>query len=164
MLDSCEDDHDDVILGKPFLKLVNAILDVGKGIITLEIDGMKHEFNFRPEYCEASPLPLDNEEVEIGCFVDSFRDPLQRSLEDDSSQGLYDQELADATKSLEAHLGTLNGEKIEDIGDFHHQEKGVPDVDLKPLPKGLKYEFLGDGKTFPVIVSDELSPERLRSC
>ena len=47
MLDSCEDDHDDVILGKPFLKLVNAILDVGKGIITLEIDGMKHEFNFR---------------------------------------------------------------------------------------------------------------------
>ena len=30
---------------------------------------------------------------------------------------------------------------------------------MKPLPKGLKYEFLGDGKTFPVIVSDELSPE-----
>ena len=77
MLDSCEDDHDDVILGKPFLKLVNAILDVGKGIITLEIDGMKHEFNFHLGYCEASPLPLDNEEVEIGCFVDSFRDPLQ---------------------------------------------------------------------------------------
>ena len=30
---------------------------------------------------------------------------------------------------------------------------------MKPLPKGLKYEFLGDGKTFLVIVSDELSPE-----
>ena len=30
---------------------------------------------------------------------------------------------------------------------------------MKPLPKGLKYDFLGDGKTFPVIVSDELSPE-----
>jgi hypothetical protein len=35
----------------------------------------------------------------------------------------------------------------------------VPEVDLKPLPKGLKYEFLGPGKTYPVIVSDELSPE-----
>jgi hypothetical protein len=32
-------------------------------------------------------------------------------------------------------------------------------VDLKPLPKGLKYEFLGPDKTYPVIVSDELSPE-----
>jgi hypothetical protein len=35
----------------------------------------------------------------------------------------------------------------------------VPEVDLKPLPKGLKYEFLGPDKTYPVIVSDELSPE-----
>jgi hypothetical protein len=35
----------------------------------------------------------------------------------------------------------------------------VPEVDLKPLPKGLKYEFLGPGKTYPVIVSEELSPE-----
>jgi hypothetical protein len=35
----------------------------------------------------------------------------------------------------------------------------VPEVDLKPLPKGLKYEFLGPHKTYPVIVSDELSPE-----
>jgi hypothetical protein len=32
-------------------------------------------------------------------------------------------------------------------------------VDLKPLPKGLKYEFLGPDKTYPIIVSDELSPE-----
>jgi hypothetical protein len=35
----------------------------------------------------------------------------------------------------------------------------VPEVDLKPFPKGLKYEFLGPDKTYPVIVSDELSPE-----
>jgi hypothetical protein len=33
----------------------------------------------------------------------------------------------------------------------------VPEVDLKPLPKGLKYEFLGPDKTYPVIVSDELN-------
>jgi hypothetical protein len=35
----------------------------------------------------------------------------------------------------------------------------VPEVDLKPLPKGLKYKFLGPDKTYPVIVSDELSHE-----
>jgi hypothetical protein len=32
-------------------------------------------------------------------------------------------------------------------------------VHLKPLPKGLRYEFLGPYKTYPVILSDELSPE-----
>jgi hypothetical protein len=30
-------------------------------------------------------------------------------------------------------------------------------VDLKPLPKGLKYKFLGPDKNYPVIMSDELS-------
>jgi hypothetical protein len=35
----------------------------------------------------------------------------------------------------------------------------VLEVDLKPLTKGLKYEFLGPDKTYPVIVSDELSAE-----
>jgi hypothetical protein len=37
----------------------------------------------------------------------------------------------------------------------------MPDIELKPLPKGLKYEFLGVDKTYPVIVSDELSPEKM---
>jgi hypothetical protein len=36
----------------------------------------------------------------------------------------------------------------------------VPEVDLKPFPKGLKYEFLGSDKTYSVIVSDELSFEK----
>jgi hypothetical protein len=39
------------------------------------------------------------------------------------------------------------------------EEPQVPEVDLKPLPKGLKFEFLGLDKTYPVIVSDELSPK-----
>ena len=25
---------------------------------------------------------------------------------------------------------------------------------MKPLPKGLEYEFLGEGKNFPVIIRD----------
>jgi hypothetical protein len=37
----------------------------------------------------------------------------------------------------------------------------MPDIELKTLPKGLKYEFLGADKTYPVILSDELSPEEM---
>jgi hypothetical protein len=50
-------------------------------------------------------------------------------------------------------------EKFEDIGNTKPNEPQVPEVDLKPLPKGLKYEILGPDKTYPVIVSDELRPE-----
>jgi hypothetical protein len=50
-------------------------------------------------------------------------------------------------------------EKFEDIGEIKPEEPQVPEVDLKPLPKGLKYEFLGPDNAYPVIVSDELSPE-----
>ena len=60
---------------------------------------------------------------------------------------------------LKPQHGNLEEEKFEDIGELDQEEDGAPDVEMKLLPKGLKYEFLGDGKTFPVIVSDELSPE-----
>jgi hypothetical protein len=54
-------------------------------------------------------------------------------------------------------------ERFEDIGEIKPEEPQVPEVDLKPLPKGLKYEFLGPYKTYPNIVSDELSPAEMRS-
>jgi hypothetical protein len=50
-------------------------------------------------------------------------------------------------------------ERFEDIGEIKPEEPQVPEVDLKPLPKELKYEFLGPNKTYPVIVSDEWRTE-----
>jgi hypothetical protein len=70
-----------------------------------------------------------------------------------------DEEIEEATKGLEPHDGSVEEGKFEDIGEIKPEEPQAPEVDLKPLPKGLKYEFLGPDKTYPVIVSDELSPE-----
>jgi hypothetical protein len=70
-----------------------------------------------------------------------------------------DEELEEATKGLEPQDGSMEEEKFEDIGEIKREEPQVPEVDIKPLPKGLTYEFLGPDKTYPVIVSDELSPE-----
>jgi hypothetical protein len=70
-----------------------------------------------------------------------------------------DEELEEATKGLEPHDGSVEEEKFEDIGEIKLEEPQVPEVEHKPLPKRLKYEFLGPDKTYPVIVSDELSPE-----
>jgi hypothetical protein len=157
VIDACHNEHDYIIFGRPFLKLVNAVLDARKGRVTIDIDGTKSTYDFLSSSRIALPLPLDNEEVEDLCFVVTFKDPLQRPMGNDAMYDDQDKELAEAIEGLKAQVESLDEENYEDIGDLKQQEPEMPDVELKPLPKGLKYEFLGADKTYPVIVSDELS-------
>jgi hypothetical protein len=107
-----------------------------------------------------SPFPPEDEveEVDSLYFVETLIDPLQRTMENKVNDQ-QDEELDEATKGLEPQDGNVEEEKFEDLGEIKPEEPQVPEVDLKPLPKGLKYEFLGPDKTYPVIVSDELSPK-----
>jgi hypothetical protein len=89
-------------------------------------------------------------------FFETLRDPLQRAMENQSNNQ-QDDELEEATKGLEPQDGSMEEEKFEDIRDIKPEEPEVLEVDLKPLPKGLMYEFFGPDKTYPVIVSDKLS-------
>jgi hypothetical protein len=144
-----------------FIKLVNAVLDAGKGRVTIDLNGTKSTYDFLPASRIALPLPLNNEEVKDLCFVDTFKDPVQRAMENDAMYDDQDKELVEAIKGLKAQDGSLDEENYEDIGNLKQQESEMPDIELRPLPKGLKYEFLGADKTYPVIVSDELSLEEM---
>jgi hypothetical protein len=161
IIDAYHSNHDHIILGRPFLKLVDAVLDAGKGKVTMNFNGKKYTNNFLRVSKHPTPFPPKDEEVEEVdslCFIESLRDPLQRVMENQISDQ-QDEELEEATKGLEPQDGSVEKEKIEDIGEIKPEEPQVPEIDLKPLPKGLKYEFLGPDKTSPVIISDELSPE-----
>jgi hypothetical protein len=161
VIDDYYDNHDHIILGRPFLKLVDVVLDAKEGKVIINLNGDKYTYSFFRASSHASPFPPeDEEEEEVGslCFVETLRDPLQRAMENQSNDQ-QDEELEEATKGLEPQDGSVEEENIKDIGDTKPEEPQVPEVDLKPLPKGLKYEFLGLDKTYPVIVSDELSPE-----
>jgi hypothetical protein len=153
--------RDHIILGRPFLKLVDAVLDAEKGKVTMNLNGKKYTYNFLCVSKHPSPFPPEDEEVEEVdslCFVENLRDLLQRAMENQANDQ-QDEELEEATKGLEPQDGSVQEEKFEDIGEIKPEEPQVPEVDLKPLPKGLNYEFLGPDKTYPVILSDELSPE-----
>jgi hypothetical protein len=78
---------------------------------------------------------------------------------ENQSNDKKDEELVEAMKGLEPKDGSVEEDKFENIGDVKPEEPQVPKVDLKPLPKGLKYEFLGPDKTYPVIASDKLIPD-----
>jgi hypothetical protein len=159
--DAYDSNHGHIILGRPFLKLVDAVLDAENGKVTMNLNGKKYTYNFLRVSKHPSPFPPEDEkveEVDSLCFVETLRDPLQRAMENQANDQ-QDEELEEATKGLESQDGSVEEEKFEDIGEIKPEEPQVPEVDLKPLPKGLKYDFLGPDKTYPVTVSDELSPK-----
>jgi hypothetical protein len=80
--------------------LVNVVLDAGKGRVTIDLDGTKSTYDFLPTSRIALPLPLDNEDVEDLCFVDTSKDPLQRAMENYAMYDDQDKELAEAIKGL----------------------------------------------------------------
>jgi hypothetical protein len=147
VIDAYHMNHDHIILGRPFLKLVDVVLDVGKGKVTMNLNGKKYTYNF----LRVSKHPSL-------CFVETLRDLLQRAMENQANDQ-QDEELEEVTTGSEPQDGSVEEEKFEDIGEIKPEEPKVPEVDLKPLPKALKYDFLGPDKTYPVIVSDELSPK-----
>jgi hypothetical protein len=124
-------EHDDIILGGLFLKLVNAVLDARKGRVTIDLDGTKSTNDCLPTSRIALPLPLDNEEVEDLCFVDTFKDPLQRAMENDAMYDDQDKELAEAIEGLKAQDESLDEENYEDIRDLQQQEPEMPDIEIR---------------------------------
>jgi hypothetical protein len=79
-IDAYHSNHDHIILGRPFLELVDAVLDAGKGKVTINLNGKKYTYNFLHISKHPSPFPLEDEEVEeidSLCFVETLRDPLQ---------------------------------------------------------------------------------------
>jgi hypothetical protein len=150
--DAYHSNHGHIILGRPFLKLLDAVLDAGKGKVTMNLNGEKYTYNFLRVSRHLSPFPPEDkvEEIDSLCFVETLRDLLQRVMENQANDQ-QDEELDEATKGLEPQDGSVEEEKFEDIGEIKPGEPQVPQVDLKPLPKGLKYEFLGLYNTYPSL-------------
>jgi hypothetical protein len=115
----------------------------------MNLNGKKYTYNFLHVSKHPTPFPPEDEveEVDSLCFVETLRDPLQTAIENQINDQ-QDEELEEATKGLEPQDGSVEEEKFEDIGEIKPEEPQVPEVDLKPLPKGLKYEFLGPNKTY----------------
>jgi hypothetical protein len=46
VIDAYHSNHDHIILGSPFLKLVDAVLDAGEGKVIMNLNGTKYTYNF----------------------------------------------------------------------------------------------------------------------
>jgi hypothetical protein len=117
VIDAYHSNHDHIILGRPFLNLVDAVFDAGKGKVTINLNGKKCTYNFLRVSKHPTPFPPEDEveEVDSVCFVETLRDPLQIAIENQINDQ-QDEELEEATKGLEPQDGSVEEETFVDIG------------------------------------------------
>jgi hypothetical protein len=77
VIDAYHSNHDHIILGRPFLNLVDVVFDVGKGKVTMNLNVKKYTYNFLRVSKHLSPFPPEDEveEVDSLCFVEILKRP-----------------------------------------------------------------------------------------
>ncbi|XP_076942179.1 uncharacterized protein LOC143611971 [Bidens hawaiensis] len=155
-----------VILGQPFLNTAHAIIDCRFGTVDMAFGNWKMHLNVFTNVAN----PLSGEECFLADFVDHCNpheydeDCMEACICDDSEQ---------------VHVSALRMEEHkqkalalqEKIPPWTHQMESLPKeinsdtkpslecppkVELKELPSHLKYVFLGENETLPVIIASKL--------
>ena len=163
--------HTPIILGRPFLATANALINCRNGRMQLTFGSMTLELNI----FHVAKQPHEDDDCAyvnlIGAVVQEefnkncFSDPLETLL--NNSVGSYDLEcdihvsenfsLLDSSQVLEEQqMMAINKgwkpcfeELLENEKKLVHSSEEAPQLELKPLPGGLKYAYLGPGKLKP---------------
>ncbi|CAM8942209.1 unnamed protein product [Rhodiola kirilowii] len=147
-----------VILGRPFLNTVEAVIRCGEGSIELKIGDEKLNFFLKNAMktpissFECNLLDISCENLELTSFESEVMDLDDSSMHFSSLMGMEDEEMCG--------LSWAEGEKLFDDcqGEGNQVPKGKEfEGELKPLPSNLRYEFLGSNSTHPVIVGANLN-------
>ncbi|CAN6688478.1 unnamed protein product [Malus baccata var. baccata] len=166
-----------LILGRPFLRTARTKIDVYDGTLTMEIEGESVKFRIfnamrYPSELE-SCLSIDVFDYFVqDCFNEGVgQDNLEKTLVHSITHGNFnysehiEEELIKTVASLES-LSPIRGKcSSYFISLPTSNEKTLPSViqapklELKPIPKYLKYAFLGEDETLPVIISSQLTAE-----
>ncbi|XP_070662294.1 uncharacterized protein [Malus domestica] len=166
-----------LILGRPFLRTARTKIDVYDGTLTMEIDGESVKFRIfnamrYPSELE-SCLSIDVFDYFVqDCFNEGVgQDNLEKALVHSITHGNFnysehiEEELNQTVASLES-LSPIRGKcSSYFISLPTSNEKTLPSViqapklELKPIPKHLKYAFLGEDETLPVIISSQLTAD-----
>ncbi|KAM1146053.1 hypothetical protein COP2_039132 [Malus domestica] len=175
-----------ILLGRPFMKTTCTKIDVFNGTLTMEFDGDVIDFNISKsiKYPKDDHFFFSNDVFDASAqdYLDSLEmDPLETTIvhglglnkpkaETELTHGKNENvfavppsaeigEMVATLESLPQHLG-MPPTPIPipvSINKLVPSVIQAPVLELKPLLDHLKYVFLGDDKTLPVIVSSSLT-------
>ncbi|CAM8957020.1 unnamed protein product [Rhodiola kirilowii] len=163
-------DHAPILLGRPFLKTSKMKIDCGSGMLSMEVEGEVFSF----ELFRAMKHPMEFEAVHALDTLDDLvqeiqpeprADPLELIL--NGAESSY--ELAEGLHETLAHLTISEpltpGYEVNEVKLFKSNTLlpsviQAPEVELKPLPRHLKYAFLGENNALPVIIKSGLEADQ----
>ncbi|XP_013639554.1 PREDICTED: uncharacterized protein LOC106344790 [Brassica oleracea var. oleracea] len=187
VLEMDEEPRDPLIFRRPFLATAGAMVNVRDGKIYLHL-GKGNTFHFdikevmKKPTIEGQMFYIDEMEALADEYLEELAldDSLQHALTINKEAQLikdgvsleyekllsFREELVDEGRFLELpqtnqHVASVAVQTESQEEDW--SELKAPKVDLKPLPKGLRYAFLGPNNTYPVIVSSELDEIELHA-
>ncbi|CAN6552150.1 unnamed protein product [Malus baccata var. baccata] len=144
-----------ILLGRPFMKTARTKIDVYKGTLTMEFDGEEYLEELNEDALEIAitkGIELKNQELGAMQTHGQIGEP---------NVVPFNEEVVEVVAALES-LPRQYG-KVPFSISSSVSTKMLPSVDqaptleLKPLPDHLKYVFLGDDETLPIIVSSSLT-------
>nr|XP_027067454.1 uncharacterized protein LOC113693071 [Coffea arabica] len=165
-----------ILLGRPFLSTARTKIDVNEGTLSMEFDGETVNFNI----FEAMKYPEESNSVFALSVIEPFvqetfeldgKDALEVALIKHLELGVtldvdLREDLLHAVEALHSLPPVSPRYELTSLFVPEAQTKLLPSVvqapelELKSLPKHLKYAFLGDRETLPVIISAHLSPSQ----
>ncbi|XP_062096956.1 uncharacterized protein LOC133802624, partial [Humulus lupulus] len=149
-----------IILGRPFLATSNAIINCRNGVLKLSFGNMTVELNV---FNVAKSVEC--EEIHEVNMIDSICEDDGNDLLDFCEKyfgmNLHVDDSNDDVNSLVESI-PLNETKVEHFSPLDHVQSisESPKLNLKPLPENLKYVFLGESETLPVIIASALDKEQ----
>ncbi|CAM8940532.1 unnamed protein product [Rhodiola kirilowii] len=169
-------DHAPILLGQPFLKTSKMKIDCGSGMLSMEVEGEVFSFDI----FQAMKHPLEFETVHALDTLDDLvreaqpergTDPLELVIGRAMYSAENSCELAEGIEVALTDLETLRPLTLRyEVNEIRLYQTNsclpsivqAPKVELKPLPGHLKYAFLGDNGTLPVIIKNGLETNQER--
>ncbi|XP_070046116.1 uncharacterized protein [Nicotiana tomentosiformis] len=169
ILDYEHDQEVPFILGRPFLATGRAIIDVFEEKMTMRVGDQVEVFNIY----KALRLPAHYEEMSMIYVVESDAtslvpytspiDPLERALIGDEKDS-EDEMMGEIEQVLDMSYSYVHGfgkfEELDMLVSLTPPKPSIeetPKLELKPLPAHLRYAYLGNSETLPVIISSSLT-------
>ncbi|XP_050910009.1 uncharacterized protein LOC127123872 [Lathyrus oleraceus] len=152
IMDIKEDSNIPIILGRPFLATVGAIIDVKKGKLTFEVDEEKVEF-ILTQFLKAPAID------DTCCLLDVIDECVREMENGQTSYFEILKILRPFTFEDENWRKEYQDDNLSEclaLTPNHMPCPKKPTLELKTLPKNLRYEFLDIELERPVIVNGDL--------
>ncbi|KAM1404659.1 hypothetical protein ACFX2I_013122 [Malus domestica] len=177
-----------ILLGRPFMKTARTKIDVYNGTLTMEFDGEVINFNLSDSMkypsenhsCFAIDVidslsqehfdKLNDDALELVIAQGMNKQNIETTTM--GTHGMHDHsftvppndeviEMVAALESLPSQSGKYSDPILSSVSANKMLPSVVqpPTLELKPLPSHLKYVFLGEDDTLPVIISSSLTAQ-----